>query len=148
MKYIIATLSALLTFSVSAQKKISSKTAPAAVVNAYQRDNSKHSSKDIWKEYPDKITIEWKENKDSIYLFAYQKDGQWINRTRKTSPKVLSAETTNDISSRYPGYTVSGVTVEISDNGKFNVVDLVKNKTEKVKAYYIMSGTFDHEVKN
>lgn len=149
MKHIITSLCMLIACSVFAQKKISENTANPKVREAYFRDNSKHTSKDVWTEYPDKYTIVWVGDAEDpyTYTYTYLKNGQWLNRTRPVEQSMLSPEITQDLATRYPGYAIQNIIVEISDNGKFYVVTLTKDQADTMNAYYIMSGSFDHDAK-
>lgn len=148
MKQLITTLCMLLACSVFAQKKISEKSVNSKVVEAYFRDNSKHSSKDEWSEYPDKYTVVFKDNEEGfVYTYSYSKDGQWLSRTRPVDSSMLTREVNQDLATRYPDYKISTLLIEISDAGKFYVIDLAKDGAEPMRAYYLMSGVFDHDAK-
>lgn len=148
MKHILSTLCLLMACSVFAQKKVAESSVDSKVTKAYYRDNSKHSGVDEWSEYPDKYTVVFKDNDEGVvYTYAYSKDGQWISRTYPVNFSTLSSEINQNLTNRYPDYKISSVIIEISDAGKFYVIDLTKDGAESLRAYYLMSGAFDHDAK-
>lgn len=124
------------------QKIVKESEVPAAVIKTYNVQNTLSKESDVWKEYPDKYTVDWIQDDEHTYTFAYTKTGDWINRVETLQASKLPDNVKKDLNKRFPDFQIDSVISEISNDGKFYVVTVKHSTLPAATAYYLMSGQF------
>lgn len=143
MKKVTAIVLSLFTISFTyGQKVVKESEVPAAVIKTYNVQNTLSKESDVWREYPDKYTVDWTQDSEHTYTFAYTKNGEWLNRIETLSESKLPSNVKKDLDKRFPDYKIESVLSEISNDGKFYVVTMKHATQPAATAYYLMSGEF------
>jgi hypothetical protein len=141
MKKLLTLTLILTSVAVWAQTPLKSNEVPAAVLKNYYLQNSKGAKDSVW--IKEQVTI-YKVNyidEGQRYEAQYFANGDWIKTYTEIKQTDLPVGVTNQMMTMYPGYSISKSFIELNNDGKFYVLDLVRGK-DAISIYFSMSGKF------
>jgi len=141
MKNLFALITLFYAATGMAQTTIKSNDVPPAVLKNYYLQNSKGVKDSVW--IKEMVTI-YKVNymdEGQRYEAQYFANGDWIKTYTEIKQTDLPMGVTNQMMNYYPGYSIAKAFIELNNDGKFYVLDLVRGK-DSISIYFTMSGKF------
>lgn len=142
MKQVFFTLSFLfITCAAFAQTPVAKKDVPAEVIKSYLSQNSKGAHDSVWTiETVATYKVHYNDG-GKHYESQYFADGRWIKTFTELNQADLMPAIILKANELYPGNTIKKSYVELNNDGKFYVLDIVKDKQE-MTIYFYTNGKF------
>lgn len=141
MKHLFVLITLFYAATGMAQTTIKSGDVPPAVLKNYYLQNSRGAKDSVW--IKEQVTI-YKVNymdEGQRYEAQYFANGDWIKTYTEIKQMDLPMGVTNQMMTMYPGYTISKSYIELNNDGKFYVLDLVRGK-DSITIFFTMSSKF------